>query len=347
MSSFASRVGRVLMVAVVCVSALPAGDAGAQPKSAVDEARELAREGWKALDAENYKEALDKVTQAEALYHAPIHLLLMGNAQAGLGRLADALGTFEKLTAEPIPDAAPKAFKDAQETARKRVKELISRVPSLLVVVESAEPVTPVVQVDGVTMSFSSGVAVRLNPGEHVITVTADGLDPVKTPITLPEKGGVVRVPVVLQKKGAPAASTTAAASASGSASAAASAPPTAAPTGSAPPPSRAPAIAAFGVAGVGVLVGAVTGAISLSMTGELKGICNDQGLCPESARSNLDTANALAHASTATFVIGGLAAAAGVVLLAVESKPASPRAGSVSVQPWISLGGAGLRGRF
>jgi hypothetical protein len=348
MSPIASRLGRVLLVLAVCTSVVPAGDAAAQPKSATDEARDLAREGWKALDAENYKEALEKVTQAEALYHAPTHLLLMGNALAGLGRLADALDTFEKLTVEPIPDAAPKAFKDAQDTGRKRVKELISRVPSVLVAIENAEAATPVVQVDGTTMNFAGGMAVRLNPGEHVITVTAEGFEPVKTPVTLPAKGGVTRVPIALRKKGAPAGSATASAAASATASAAASTSAEAKATGPAPS-LRVPAYAALGLAGAGVLVGAMTGGISLSMTGELKGICANN-VCPENERGRLDTANALANASTALFVLGGVAAAAGVVLIVIDGGGGSPKprtGSSATVEPWISVGGAGVRGRF
>lgn len=355
MSPFASRFGRVLLAAVVCATVLPAGDADAQPKSAMDEARELARDGWKALDAANYKEALEKVTQAEALYHAPTHLLLMGNAQAGLGKLADALATFERLTAEPLPAASPPAFKDAQDAGRKRVKELIARVPSLLVAVEVAEAISPVIQVDGQTTNFSGGVAVRLNPGEHTVAVTAEGFVPVETKITLPEKGGVVRLPIALQKKGEPGGSATAQPSASASASA------SAAPSGSAvvPPgePSRAPAYVAFGLAGAGILAGAVTGGLSLSMAGELKGVCND-GLCPESERGKLDSATMLAHASTVSFVAAGMAALAGVVLLTVDTSAGAPpprataggrarAGGGVTLQPWISVGGGGLRGRF
>lgn len=344
----ASRLGRALSAAVLCASVHLAGDAGAQPRSAINEARELALAGWKALDAEKYQDALDKVTQAEALYHAPTHLLLMGNALAGLGKTADALATFERLAAEPLPDAAPTAFKEAQETGRKRVKELIARVPSLLVAVESAIAAAPTVQVDGKTVSFAGGVAVRLNPGEHTITVTADGAKPVKTSVTLPEKGGVVRVPIVLEPEGG-AVNGAGGPATSASASAAASAGPS---SSAAMPPverSRAPAFVAFGVAGAGIIAGAITGGLSLSMTGELKGVCKDN-LCPPDERGKLDQATALANASTATFVIGGVAAAAGVVLLTVDLGSSTPKPVSLTsatVQPWISVGSAGIRGRF
>lgn len=350
MPALASRLGRVLIAAVVLTSVLPAGEAGGQPKSTIDEARELARDGSKALEAENYKVALEKVTAAEALYHAPTHLLLMGNAQAGLGKLADALATFERLTAEPIPAAAPTAFKDAQDAGRKRVKELMARVPSLLVAVEVAEAITPVIEVDGKVVNFSGGLAVRLDPGEHVITVTAEGFEPATTKLTLPEKGGVVRLPIALLKKGAAGGSATGAPAGSGSASASASG--SAAPSGAGVPasaPSRVPAYVAFGVAGASIVVGAVTGGLSLSMTGELKGVCLEN-LCPASERGKLDSANVLATTSTATFVIGGLAAVAGVVLLKVNLGSSSPKpstGSAATLEPWISVGGAGVRGKF
>jgi hypothetical protein len=347
MSPFASRLGRAL-TAAVCIATL-AVSASAQPKSPTDEARELARQGFAALDAENYKEALAKGAQAEALYHAAVHLLLVGQAQAGLGKLADALTTFEKLAAEPLGDAAPKVFKEAQENGRKRMRELLARVPSLLVAVENADgPAT--VTVDGQKVDFSNGVAVRMDPGDHTIEVTAAGANPVKQTVKLPEKGGVVRVPIVLNK---PNAAGTGSASASVSAapsvtSTASAAPTTTATAGPDPGMSRTPAYIAFGAAGAGIIVGAITGGLSLSMTSALKKSCPDNS-CPQSEQGSIDSANTMANVSTATFVIGGVAAAAGVVLMLVDVGPKSPPKGAskVRVEPWISIGGAGVRGSF
>lgn len=347
MSPLASRLGRAL-AAAVCIGTL-AVSASAQPKSPTDEARELARQGWAALDAENYKEALAKVVQAEALYHAPVHLVLMGQAQAGLGKLADALTTFERLAAEPLGDAAPKAFKDAQENGRKRMRELLARVPSLLVVVENADGPTTVT-VDGQKVDFSNGVAVRMDPGDHAIEVTAQGIDPVKQTVKLPEKGGVVRVPIMLKPRAvgtaSPSASVSAAPSVTSTASAAPTTSATVAPDSS---PSRTPAYIAFGAAGAGIIVGAITGGLSLSMTSELKKVCVPNNNCPQREQGSIDSANTMANVSTATFVIGGVAAAAGVVLMLVDVGPKSPPKGAskVRVEPWISIGGAGLRGSF
>lgn len=366
MSPLASRLGRALVPLVVAVSCALALDAAAQSKDPAAAARELALAGWDALDHQNYKDALDKVTQAEALYHAPTHLLLMGNAQAGLGKLAEALATFEKLAAEPMTDAAPKPFKEAQEAGRKRMKELLSRVPSLLVVVESADAPAATVTVDGQKVAFAGGVALRFNPGEHVIGVTAEGYPAVTKTVVLPEKGGVVRVPIALEKPGGggPSATGTAAATSAPSATATASGVATGGPVEATPRPYRIPAFVSFGVAGASIVVGAVTGALSLGMTSDLKARCPND-VCSPGDRGSLDAANAMANASTATFAIGGAAAVAGAVLLALDlgasrstaqasgARPAKPgergraQASPVQIEPWISAGGAGLRGRF
>ncbi|MFO0592854.1 MAG: PEGA domain-containing protein, partial [Polyangiaceae bacterium] len=263
-------------------------DTAAQAKDPAAAARDLARAGWDALDKQDYKDALDKVTEAEGLYHAPTHLLLMGNAQAGLGKLVDALATFEKLAAEPLTAAAPNAFKEAQETGRKRMKELLARVPSLLVVVTSAEAAGPTVTLDGQKVTFAGGVAVRCDPGEHTIVVEAEGFPTVTQKVTLPEKGGVVRVPITLEKPGAPASTS----SASASASVAPSGTATVAP---APGPQIKPlTFITLGVAGAGLVVGAITGGITLGAAGDLKKRCPDNH-CPNDEQGAFDSANALA----------------------------------------------------
>ncbi len=341
-----------MAIALLAACGAVGSEALAQGKSPTDQARKLGQEAWQALDANNYKEALDKANEAEALYHAPTHLLMIGHAQVGLGRLAEALATYERLAAEPLPDSGPPAFKEAQEKGRKRMKELLARVPSLLVAVEGADGATPVVTVDAKVIDFASGLAVRLDPGEHAITVATPGFETVKRTVTLPEKGGVVRLPIAVEKVGVAAAR----ASASASAAAAASGAPTAAPTSTDAAPSRTPAYVAFGVAGAGLIAGAITGAISLGMAGDLKKRCPGD-VCSPDDRGSLDTANLLAHTSTATFVLGGVAAAAGIVLISIDLGP-SPKPATAGtaltrrqsrphVEPWISFGGAGLRGAF
>ena len=91
-------------------AAAPAAPASADtPVSDIDRARALAKQANRALQkAQSYAEALDYATRAEALYHAPIHLGIIGEALIGMGRGAEAMATLERLVSEPLPPTRPR-----------------------------------------------------------------------------------------------------------------------------------------------------------------------------------------------------------------------------------------------
>ena len=103
-----------------------------------DKARALAEQAGDALDARNFSQAIELVTQAEALYHAPTHLIIAAEAHEGMGALVEAAELYERIAAEPLPAGSPPAFKSAQNQAIERVRALIARIPSLLVRVSPA-----------------------------------------------------------------------------------------------------------------------------------------------------------------------------------------------------------------
>jgi hypothetical protein len=72
-------------------------------------------------------------------------------------------------------------------------------------------------------------------------------------------------------------------------------------------------AIAGFSVAGAGLLVGAVTGGLSLSDAATLRDACPD-GACPPELSDTLSRRDTLAHVSTASFALAGVGAVLGVV---------------------------------
>lgn len=102
------------------------------------------------------------------------------------------------------------------------------------------------------------------------------------------------------------------------------------------------PAIA-FGVGGAGLVVGVVAAAVAAGKTADLKQICGDPIRCPAAERGNLDAATTTAHVSTAGFVLAGLGAAAGVVLLLVPTGP-KPKAQTAIVAGPSFLG---VKGTF
>jgi hypothetical protein len=323
--------------------AAPRARAGGDPTV---QARALAQEAGDLLDAKKYADALDRVMRAEALYHAPTHELMMGQAQEGLGHPAAALAIFEKLAAEPIPAAAPHAFVEAQQAGKERLRALLARVPSLLVVVRGLRPGQHAdVRVDGEPFAIDAAAARPADPGSHVVIVSVEGRDPVQQTVVLPDKGGVVTAEVSMTP------------SDSHEAVSAPQAPPPALPSvlveQAAPAPhggggSLVPAFVAFGVGAVGLGVGAVTGALSLSNVSDLRSRCPGN-VCPSSQQSEVDSTRMLGTVSTVGFIVGGVGAAAGAVLLLLRkpSVEASSAHGPRTVGPWVGAGAAGVEGTF
>lgn len=299
-----------------------------------DKARALAREAGDLLDAKSYEEARAKAASAESLYHAPLHIYMIARSLEGLGRLTEAATFFEQLVAEPLPSSAPEVFKNAQESGRQALRDLLARIPTVLVRVVGAPPGAATATIDGNPIAWASGAAVRLDPGDHTVRVTADGYKPFERLLTLPNHGGVVVVDAPLEP-------------ASAASSSAKGPPPPLTPRSE--PSARgslAPAFVAFGVGGAGLLVGAVTGVMELGKVSELEDRCpNDQ--CKPSEQVEIDAAYTLATASTIGFVAGGVIAAGGVVLLLVRPGGRSPSEARVHIEPWLGAGSLGLRGRF
>jgi len=306
--------------------------------SAVNQARSLAQDAAELLDASKFTESLEAATKAEELYHAATHLLMIGRSLEGLGRLAEAADTYERLAAEQLPATAAPIFKKSQESGNERLKALLARVPSLLVKVRHPEgtaspPSDLLVTVDGKPFEMRAA-ATRLDSGHRTLRVEASGYVPSVREIDLPARGGVVVVEVELRVE--------------------AEAPVAVAPTPIPVEPkserggSIAPAVVAFSIGGLGLGVGAVTGALFLSQMGDLRDRCPDDR-CGPGDQGDIDSAGVMGNVSTIGFGVGIAGAVAGVVLLIVRpggegSADASPRA---SIRPFAEGDALGLRGRF
>lgn len=298
----------------------------------VSQAREIALAAGDDLDAKRFQDALDKISQAEALYHAPTHMVMRAEALEGLGRLTEALDTYEKLAAEPLSPTAPAAFRQATEEGRKRQIALIARVPSLLVLVSGAALSETTATLDGKPFALATDLATRCEPGKHVLRLEAKGFRTIEQTVELAERGGVVKLDFRLEKETEPNI-----------------------PVAPPPPPPPVPkgrtlfvpAMVSLGVGALSLAAGAATGAMSLSQAGKLEKKCASDGRCPPSAQDSIDQARLLGNISTATFIVGGVAASAGVVLL-ILGKPKTPATGLLQrTIPLVGPGMVGLRGEF
>ncbi|MGE0322318.1 MAG: outer membrane beta-barrel protein [Polyangiaceae bacterium] len=147
-------------------------------QSAADKAtaRSLANAGIEAYEHEKYADALDKVSRAQALYDAPIHLLYIARSQEKLGRLVEAAETYRKLERVKLEASAPNAFVQAQNDGAKELTALLPRVPSLRIQIEPSGIEGLTLKLDGVELSTAViGVDRPSNPGERVIEVSAPG----------------------------------------------------------------------------------------------------------------------------------------------------------------------------
>jgi hypothetical protein len=110
------------------------------------------------------------------------------------------------------------------------------------------------------------------------------------------------------------------------------------------------PAGVAFGVGGAGVIAGAVTGVLALRKVSDAQKGCTAPGPdglrhCPMNNQAPAETARKLTTASTATFIVGGVGLAAGVVLAVLRPGGGAPAKAGVVVD--VGPGSIGVRGRF
>jgi hypothetical protein len=156
---------------------------GAQPnfalaQSAADKAtaRTLATEGIQLFRQDRFADALDKLERAEALFDAPVHLLYIARCQARLNRLVEAAEAYRRLVRTELPPQAPQTFKDAVADGQKELPDVEPRIPSLRVDVTPTNVKDVRLTIDGeVVSSAVIGVDRPINPGAHVIEVSAKG----------------------------------------------------------------------------------------------------------------------------------------------------------------------------
>jgi hypothetical protein len=262
-------------------------------------ARAKGEEGLRLFNAGQWAEAYEQFQKADELFHAPTLVLFMGNCQKARGKLIEARALYQKVAAEKLPNVAPEAFVKARASARTALDDLKRRIPSLQVTLTGPGAATARAQVtlDGVTMSASEMTGQEINPGDHKLTASADGLETTTRNVTVPE-GSTLTVDLPLGSPLPPVG------------------PP---PDSSAERGSLAPAVVAFGLGVAGLGVGAVTGLVSMGEVNDIKSRCNAASQCLVSDLPEANRAANLATVSTIGFIGGGALVGAGVVLLVVR----------------------------
>lgn len=299
-------------------------------------ARQLATEGYDALQARDYALAADRFKRADALVHAPTLLVDLGRSYIGLGRLVEAYEAFQQVLREGVAPDAPQPWHQALMRARAEATALEPRLAWLTIHVEG--PDTPHVTLDGHELSHASLDTRRaVDPGRRNLLLEAEGYFPAERSIDLDE-GETEEIQVALQpdpnyvppspaRAGQPGLATRPAPSDEGSSS------------------QRMPAYLAYGVGGAGLLLGGVSTAIMLTARADLEEVCQN-GECPETSASDLSKYHTYGTLAAVGFGVALAGAGVGTYLLMSE-KPEDERETPLTVSVQLAPGHVSVRGRF
>lgn len=356
LSSGLGCLARVLVAATVpTVMLFSATDAFADEASAQDiaQARQLGQQAQTAFDAGNFAESEKLWAAAAKLYpQAPTLTLGLARTQAKLNKFVGAQESYNKIIREWSTAAnPPPAFKDALEAAKAEVGAVSARVAS--VVISVAGPTNPQVTIDGDSVPAAAlGLKRPVDPGPHTVKASAEGYTPAEATFTVAEAGNA-EAKLTLEKAPGAVAGAGPAPSLGGT-----EPPPPGADTGGkSGSGQRTAALVAFGVGGVGLVVGAITGLVAMGKASDLDAACPN-GLCPSDKQSDVDGYKTMGTLSTVGFIVAGVGGAAGAVLWFTAPKESSASSGKgpryatvpasrVSVTPYVGLGAAGVTGRF
>jgi hypothetical protein len=340
---------RARLVAPACALSLvlSSGSVFAQDASAenVAAARALGIQGVQLADAGKCDQAIEKLSRAESLYHAPTILGRLGECQVALGQIVLGTENLNRVVREPLAANAPQAFRTAQERAKKALDAALPRIAYLTVTVEPRDAKAEV-KVGGLPVSNALiGVERPTDPGTHEVVATAPGYLEAKSSVTLTEAGHQSVTLTLLPDPNAPKASP----------------PPDTIPPGGTltPPPGATPpapaesggsntlAYVLLGVGGVGIVAGSVTGIMAISAKGDLD--C-PQNRCVGREGTDLESAKTVALVSTISFAVGIPAAAVGTVLLLTggsKTERGKVEKRTFSARPYFGIGEAGVVGEF
>ncbi len=295
-------------------------------------ARDAYLAGMDLRAKKDHKGALEKFKAAYALLPTPITALEIGKSLIDLGQLVE--GNEKLLEAASMP-AKPNESADAKKAraeAKASADEVEGRIPSITVTVTGApEGSDLVVTIDGRAVPNEALAAPRrLNPGKHTIVARVEGGKPSETTVTLAERETrEVKLSVT-------APTDTAAPTKRGADTKPKHVEPAAA--------TNTWAYVGFGLAGAGLVIGGVTGAMAMSKKSTLNGECTNASCGPQNW-GDVDSYNRLRYTSFATLAVGIVGIGIGVVALTAGASEPSARTGSVTA--YVGIGTFGVRGAF
>lgn len=336
-SSLAARLTAVVL-GLAPLSGASSSFAQAPPSVADKEtARTLMNAGDDRFEASDFAGALTAYQGADTIMHLPMTGVALARAQAALGLLLEARDTALQVTHQPEQPGENTMYAEARVEARALADTLVMRLPSLDLQ-PSASPAGLVVSIDDVPLPPAAlAIPRKVNPGKHVVTARAPGFVSARVEVTVAERAVLpVALRLDLEAPASPPMATT-------------GTPVTPPPV--APPPRQKVSLLVylgFGIGGAPLIVGAVTGGLSLSKTSSLATRCDAAKRCAAGSpgASDLAAATTLASISNITIAVGVAGMVTGIVGLVLSrgDRHAVPK---MAIAPVIGPGTLGVAGAF
>jgi hypothetical protein len=333
-----------LGLGVLAASLCAGGGAHAQTKQELDDARKQFQEGMALSAANNCSAALTKFRAVANVKMTANVAFNIAECEERLGKLVSALGNYRLAASQAQGD--PKA-KDVASRVADRIDALDARIPKLTIKRGKGADIASI-ELDGSELGASQlSAATPVDPGSHTVVAKIGDKVYAQDKVVLVEKENKtfevkINAPVAKIEK-----------------------PPVDEPKIDPvipPPPARskAPAVAALAVGGVGVILGVTFMVIRGGALSDLDTMCGGDTSCPPSAQSTADKGRLFTGLAEGSFVVGAVGVVTGIVLLATGGPPrpkpssaflgAPPDARGVRLltsAPGASVGGLSLAGRF
>lgn len=307
-----------------------------------ESARNLFRLGDEKYQAGDYAGALTSFKAADAIMQLPTTGLEVGRTLAKLARFIEAREKLREVANLEPEEGEVQAQVEARAEARTLFKSLADQIPSLLVRVttkDGSELRKLTVTINGEDMVEEAALLPRrVDPGTHEVTVTAFGYRRENRRVTISEgQRQVLEIELT----------------------------PTELPSFDSEPRSTAPddedepsheadgdvvmtlGVVALAVGGASLVVGAVTGILTLVEADELQASCPNKRCTPDD-ETLLDRTVALSNIATGTLVAGGVVSALGLIGIVVSSSDDdAPEEDALTLRPLVGLGLVGIGGAF
>ena len=312
-------VGLAIVAAVACGSAHAAADPPGSAPGAPGQrplAEALFHDGKKLLREGKVAEACRKLEESYKLDPAAGTLLNLATCHEKEGRTATAWAEYKSSV-----EMARKANRpDRAKLAEKGVAALEPKLSRITLTVGAGSPAGLVVKIDGTELGPGAlDTPMPIDPGSHPVIATAPDMQPFETTIEI-APGDTARTfavpPLVPVPKPEPRIAE------------------------EAPPPGRWRLPVGLGVGAVGLValgVGIGFGARALSLGSESKDKCQG-GVCTQEGYRAWQDGRAAATTADVMLVVGGVAVAAGIVLVATAPRKNTPDAPPTEPAPSASI---------